>query len=76
MIMHHSPGRSSQPASRRKTANDRAGLKISARWRSTRPFIPDYLNLFTWELGNCPLGKGYLTGKMDENTTLEAMTGT
>ena len=40
-----------------------------------RPFIPDYLNFFTRELGNCPLGKGFPIGKMDESTTLEAMTG-
>ena len=31
-----------------------------------RLFLSDYLNFFTRELGNCSLGNGSLTGKMDE----------
>ena len=33
-----------------------------------RPCIPDNLNFITREFGNYPLGKGFLTGKMDDDT--------
>ena len=35
-----------------------------------RPCIPDNLNFITREFGNYPLGKGFLTGKMDDDTKL------